>query len=1134
MSKTHAIFILIALLIVGSFSPCSAQRFRERGGQPLSLGASVIETPADSSVKGALVQSVVEGGLGDNSGLQEGDIIVSIAGTDVKSAKDVTSGMLLIERLNRLGKAIEISIVRDGNQIVLPLKMSGTGTQQSKGPKLGVAMKNAPKEWGVEGVLVSEVAIDSPADEAGIILGDIITAINGKTVKTKTDIQSITSTLKTGWPYKISIRRGSQDINTELTLRDDQATANAKRRLSDMNVLKYAIIDPQSRVITLLGKYDPAYKTGPIPYYELLKDAIQNPYPYFTLEPTDETRSGIDRIHASIGADVQRMYSESDYCNAWAMKLLNLILTNPDLKKDKARFIKKGAEAFKITDDEMYKILAKSAGDSSISSDDIIPIVGKLLCGIGYDQVGKALMTQSSNSSESLGYLGIQNEMADLIKKYNSGELSKDQVTVQATVLIESAVLRGLNVPENEITSRANKVLNGRMSPDEFLKYAEDQLMAIVVDQVGLKMFNGLTLSHEVLCKLYNVQTPQMQLVFKDVSADSMLGNVLYQADYTLKSICTSPEVKNSIPDFLTEMDYMYDTSVKNGTRIPGDAGAEIGHRLVPGEVKMRVSPSGTVVSFDDAQVKIKGWVIKTAGKNCTKDVAKTITNAAEGYGDYLTQNYESLSKVYPELHQIREAEKLIALARWAKTNNYSIVVDKASGAKLAQSPSAVGFWLAVFTADKKEFSLSVIAEGGADFGQNEGDAWVQPTPSSEVTSDVSKQLVMSAVMAKQAANDAIGGNMEAARDMAEKSARAMTGDIDLTQLPSLDGSFPVPSDPSQTAVLSKDAISAVDENMRAIENAKVTMQKAAELEKTSPTEAAAMREQAEAQQQQANANLKSLRDAMDSIRQDPAKIGDAVATIHGLGKVVPPSNNTSTTNTQPTQTTGQTTVSNPKPAKKDDLTPEQRKKLIAELTSLQNELEKTKEQFSKLNKSIQQDKAQFEDWGKVANEGMEKCRDVFYSLLMDASAGALSDRYSEMHELAEKLPDHPQDYIDKLKHIKNWFTALKYTQALKDVNDMAARDGKTLPELLEEVRDDLNIIIGLTPLDKTALGASLKYFSNISDMSYSFAQFCAAYDGIEQMDKNNESYKKAVESLTARMQLLVKRIKEIKSDLGE
>jgi hypothetical protein len=996
-------------------------------------------------------------------------------------------------------------------------------------------MKDAPATWGVTGAVAYSIAIGSPADDAGVMIGDVITDLGGKAIRSGRDLLITVPTLKSGQTYPVSLQRGSQSLVLQVTLCDmptaGSAVKSLPRRLSDINVLKYAVIDPDSRVVTLLGKYDPTYPTGPIPYNDLLQDALQSPYPYFSLDPTAETRAGVAGIDAAISADVQRMATQDGYCTTWSNRLMNLILNDPALARDCAQLLRKGADAFHITPEEMRKVLMKSANPASGSDDEMNMILGKALCGLGYTKAGEALLATNDGGMASFAKLGTQAEAEAIVAKFHAGTITRERAGVEVAVLLTSGMLRGIGVPEAEITSRANKVLSGRLSADAMTQYLQERMNAIIVDEVGLKMFNGLTLSHELLSKLYNAPTPRVNLVFKDVPADSLLGDTLFRADYAMKTICTDPGIKARIPGFQTEMDYLYATAQAQGMRIPGDAGAEAGHRLIPGEVRMRVSPAGTLVAFDEAQVKIIGWVINPVGKRATPKVTSLIKHGVEDYGNYLTGQYDALARIYPELHRLREAEKLIALARWAARNHYRLVVENTHGVRVPQAPTTVGFCQAVFTANADEFSLTLMTEGGASFDKEEGEAWVKPTVNTEVTADVSRQLVMSTVLAKQAAIAALDGNLESARDLADKSARAMTGDIDLTQLPAL-GALPVPGDPVQTVVLSQEALAAVDQQLRQIDQAKVTLQKAADLAPTSPTDAEQMRAAAAQQQQEAQARLQSLRDALEYARQHAGSESVAVATIRNLGKVTAPitvANNTPSTPPGPT-----TTPVTPTPAPKDDITPEQRAKWLAELATLQTELEATKAQFGKLSQSIQQDQLQFADWEKVASDGKERCTGILYGMLMDVSVGGLSERYETMHELSKKLPDHPQGYIDSLGRVKNLLAALSTTQSFKDVADVAAKDGKTLPELLEEMRDDLNIIAGVTKLDKTLIGAAWKQGTNIVEMAYSYTQFSTAYDGINQMDKNSEGYRKAVAALTVRMQKLVTRIKEIKENLSE
>lgn len=1137
--------VIISILLISLYSTSCLGQGRNRRPEPTanansnsdatsqsSFGA-VFEETTSGSVKGALVKSVDEGGLADSAGVKPGDLVTSLAGKSMKSLVDVKYGQRILQRFGTA--KIDIIVVRDGKTLTLTTQPRRVSSEEPAGPVLGIASIDAPRSWGVEGVLVNQVEINSSADEAGIMAGDIIISINGKHVKTISELKNMISSFTVGQSCQITIQRGNSTQELAVILKDRQDASDSSkkivRRLSDINVLKYAIIDPQSRIVTFIGKYDPNYKTGPIQYNALLNDIMRNPYPSFSLEPTAETRSGVEKIDKSISADVQRMASDPSFCTTWANRLQNLVLNDPTLNVDKSRFLKKGGEAFQISEDEMLKVLTKSLNPSAVSDDDMTPIVGKVLCGLGFDKVGTALLAQSEGSMASFEKLGIGAETGAIVAKFNAGQLTKERATIELGELMVSTILRELQVSNSEIDSRSAKVLNGTMGLDAYTKFMEDSFMAIIVDRMGLQMFNGLTLSHQLLCKLYNVPAPQMDLIFKDVSSDSLLGDTLFRADYALKSICTSPDVRDKIPDFQTEMEYMHSEAIKNGSRIPGDAGAEVGHRLIPGNVKMSVSPSGNMVAFDDAQVNIIGWIIKTVGKQCTPKVAADLKTYTEGYAGYLTQDYDQLAKVYPELHRLRETEKLIALVRWAKTNNYSITVDSANDIKLVQSPTALGFWLAVFTADQQEFSLSVIAEGGASFDKDEGDAWIKPTVNNEATSDISKQLVMSAVLSKQAAIAAIGGDLESARDLAEKGARAMTGDIDITKLPAL-GDLPVISDPAQAAIISSEAIEAIDNNMKKIEDAKVMMQKGADLEKTSPQEAAALKEMAAQQQDQGQKNLQDLRNALESIKNDPNVTSQAAVTISNINKwqATPI---TSGSGSSPNIASGSGTTGTTNTAIVSQK-PKTKAELKAELDKITSQLEATKAQIAKLSFDIARNQQQFGEWQGVAEKGMDKARDILLGLIIDTSAGKLLERYETMHELALKLPDHPEGYIAKLDDTKTLLTIFKDAKAFKDIKDWAEAHNVTLQETFEKMRDGMVFIVALKKgWDITPAGIALTYGSNAVDLAYTYAQYMTSYDALKNQTKNVDEFNKALASLVKLRQDLSKKSEDLKQQIS-
>lgn len=91
--------------------------------------------------------------------------------------------------------------------------------------------KASAKELGIEGkkgALVGHVFIDGPADKAGILPGDFITAVNGKAVETTEDLVRLVGDLKAGTTARFDlIRRGSPlTISAKIDLRDKNIAGN--------------------------------------------------------------------------------------------------------------------------------------------------------------------------------------------------------------------------------------------------------------------------------------------------------------------------------------------------------------------------------------------------------------------------------------------------------------------------------------------------------------------------------------------------------------------------------------------------------------------------------------------------------------------------------------------------------------------------------------------------------------------------------------------------------------------------------------------------------------------------------------------------------------------------------------------
>jgi serine protease Do len=71
---------------------------------------------------------------------------------------------------------------------------------------------------GVKGALVSAVSEDGPADKAGVKRGDVITAINGQSIKDSNSLRNTVSGLKPGSTVALTLFRSGQEKQVSVRL----------------------------------------------------------------------------------------------------------------------------------------------------------------------------------------------------------------------------------------------------------------------------------------------------------------------------------------------------------------------------------------------------------------------------------------------------------------------------------------------------------------------------------------------------------------------------------------------------------------------------------------------------------------------------------------------------------------------------------------------------------------------------------------------------------------------------------------------------------------------------------------------------------------------------------------------------
>jgi serine protease Do len=170
---------------------------------------------------GALVAQIASGSPAELAGIEPGDVIIEFAGEIIDTSADLPHVVGLL----RPGAEVDSVVVRDGRRRTLEVEVGGldsdqdpvaaaTGAEEGSG-RIGIVAETAAPEtlerWGINGgVVVRSVVPGSPASEAGILAGDVLTLVGQTPVKDLQALQEVLASLEPGRSVPLRlIRRGA-------------------------------------------------------------------------------------------------------------------------------------------------------------------------------------------------------------------------------------------------------------------------------------------------------------------------------------------------------------------------------------------------------------------------------------------------------------------------------------------------------------------------------------------------------------------------------------------------------------------------------------------------------------------------------------------------------------------------------------------------------------------------------------------------------------------------------------------------------------------------------------------------------------------------------------------------------------
>ena len=164
-----------------------------------SVNSAIAKQFGLSGTNGALISDVTDNSPAERAGLKPGDIVTEVNGSRIADSDDLRVRIAALAP----GAAAKLKVFRDGSDRDISVTLgsqpgqevasNGSGPASSDGPRLGVSVEPASRSGRnrTTGLVITDVAQGSAAEEAGLRTGDVILEVNRKAVSDPAEFQRI-------------------------------------------------------------------------------------------------------------------------------------------------------------------------------------------------------------------------------------------------------------------------------------------------------------------------------------------------------------------------------------------------------------------------------------------------------------------------------------------------------------------------------------------------------------------------------------------------------------------------------------------------------------------------------------------------------------------------------------------------------------------------------------------------------------------------------------------------------------------------------------------------------------------------------------------------------------------------------